>query len=97
MRRATIGFIPSLLDFVSKQLFQEKIQPILERYLEDSVHQIRLEAIQCLIQLKKKHFNQDWLEQILLAKMQLFCTHQKFALRIHTLFIINEVLFEVSD
>jgi serine/threonine-protein phosphatase 2A regulatory subunit A len=58
---------------------------------------VRLEAIQCLIKLKNEQFNEKWLESLLMEKLSEFSSHSKFAIRIHTLFIINSVFHELSD
>ena len=66
-------------------------------WLEDSVHTVRVEAILCLVKLKSTCFNLDWLEKLLDSKLEEFHKHSKFSIRIHTLFIIQNVFKEVSD
>jgi len=38
VRLATVTFLPNLKKFISQELFNDKISPILKLYLEDSVH-----------------------------------------------------------
>ena len=56
-----------------------------------------MQAIQCLILLKKESMDREWLENIFTEKLEEFHCHTKFAIRIHTLFTINELYKEVSD
>ena len=89
--------MPNLLEFISLKLFTEKIEPIFKEYLEDGVHQVRMEAVKCMIILKTKYLDQKWLEDVINDKFEVFCKHDKFAIRIHTLFAINELHKEVGD
>lgn len=97
MRLATVQYLPNLLEFISKESFAEKIEPIFKEYLEDGVHLVRMEAVRCMIKLKKTYLNQNWLQAIIIEKFEVFSKHDKFAIRIHTLLAINELLPEVSD
>jgi len=56
-----------------------------------------MQAIQCLILLKKESMDREWLENVFTEKLEEFHCHTKFAIRIHTLFTINELYKEVSD
>lgn len=47
--------------------------------------------------MKNTVFNLDWLERLLDSKLDEFHNHAKFSIRIHTLFIIQNVHKEVSD
>jgi serine/threonine-protein phosphatase 2A regulatory subunit A len=97
VRLATIQFIPALAASISQNSFKEHIEPLLKQWLEDSVHTIRVETIICLVKLKNTCFNLEWLERLLDSKLEEFCKHQKFSIRIHTLFTIQNVHKEVSD
>ena len=97
VRLATCQFIPALAASVSQNTFKEHIEPLLKTWLEDTVHTVRVEAILCLVKLKNTVFNLDWLERLLETKVDEFHKHAKFSIRIHTLFIIQNVHKEVSD
>lgn len=98
VRLATISFIPKLLDFVTKQKFIEKVQPILLKYMEDSVHEIRLTSVNCLLDLARgDYFDLAWLEGVFSERLQTFSKHAKFAIRLHTLFMVNDICQAVSD
>jgi hypothetical protein len=94
---ATCQFIPSLASSISQNTFKEHIEPLLKGWLEDTVHTVRVETILCLVKLKNTCFNLDWLERLIDAKLEDFHKHAKFSIRIHTLFIIQNVHKEVSD
>ena len=89
VRLATIDFIPLLVSSVSKKCFEEEVEPLLKQFLEDTVHSIRIDAIQCLIKLKDQYFNQQWLEKVINERLEEFHKHPKFTIRIHSLFCIN--------
>lgn len=97
IRLATINFVPSFASFVSKQLFRDKIEPILLSLFEDSVHGVRMEAIKVVIKLKDQYFDLKWLEQLVDKKLDELHKHARFGLRIHTLFMVNELHLQVSD
>lgn len=52
VRLATVSYLPHFLEFTSRKLFTERIEPIFKSYLEDSVHQVRMEAVKCMIKMK---------------------------------------------
>jgi len=65
---ATIEFVPNMVDFISKDTFDTKILPLLKVWLEDTVHQVRVETVKCLMKLKSNNnsnFDQLWLENLL--------------------------------
>lgn len=98
VRLATISFIPKLLDFVSKMKFTQKVLPILLKYMEDTVHQIRVQAVNCLLELARgDHFDLAWLENLFAEKLSDSSSHAKFAIRIHTLFTVNDIYQAISD
>ena len=97
MRLATIDFTPALSEHVTEAVFTESIEPLLLKHLEDSVHSIRIEAINCLIKLKNQQKNQAWLQDVVAKKLEEFSSHPRFSIRIHTLFCINNVISEVTD
>lgn len=94
---ATIHFIPALAKNISESTFKDQVEPMLKQWLEDPVHSVRMEVITYLVKLKKEVFNLDWLERLLDLKMEEFHKHIKFAVRIHTLFVISNVYNEVSE
>eukprot|EP00347_Sterkiella_histriomuscorum_P009905 403339428 len=96
VKLAVIQFIPSLAEFIPKQLFKERLEEHVISWLSDAVFQVREEAIQILIQLKEKIFDQDWLEETIERKCQDFHQHEKFGIRIHTIFLIQKVAEHVS-
>jgi len=69
----------------------------LKGWLEDTVHSVRVETVNCLIQLKTEQFNTSWLENLLEEKLDDLYQHKKFGLRIHTFFAINLLFKEVTD
>ena len=98
VRLATISFIPKLLEFVTKRKFSEKVLPILIKYTEDAVHEIRLTSVNCMLDLARSdHFDLAWLEDLFTERLQTFSTNSKFAIRLHTLFMINNIYQAVSD
>mmetsp|Transcript_22359 Transcript_22359/g.34617 ORF Transcript_22359/g.34617 Transcript_22359/m.34617 type:complete len:126 (+) Transcript_22359:1406-1783(+) len=56
-----------------------------------------MEAINCFIKLKSDHFDQAWLESIMQRKLEEFSSHQRFSIRIHTLFCIAQLKDAVSE
>ena len=97
MRLATVEYLPNLLKYISKEQFADQIEPIFKEYLEDGVHLVRMEAVRCMIKLKKEYLDQRWLESIIIDKFEIFVKHEKFSIRIHTLLAINELFLEISD
>lgn len=68
------------------------------KYMEDSVHEIRLTSVNCLLDLARgDHFDLSWLEGIFTERLQTFSKHAKFAIRLHTLFMVNDIHQSVSD
>lgn len=50
-----------------------------------------------MIKMKTEWLDQKWLEAIIVEKFDNFYKHEKFTIRIHTLFAINELAKEISD
>ena len=50
-----------------------------------------------MIKLKTSYLDQKWLENIITNNFDKFSKHEKFSIRIHTLFAINELHKEVGD
>jgi serine/threonine-protein phosphatase 2A regulatory subunit A len=96
VKLAIIEFIPLLCELIDKEVFKQKLEGVVLGWLADNVFQIREEAINTLMTLKDNLFDLQWLEQLLEAKMEEFYAHQRFALRIHTLFIIQKSFDKVS-
>lgn len=65
VRLATVQYLPHFLEFISRQLFADRIEPIFKSYLEDSVHQVRMETVKCIIKMKTKWLDQSWLEAMI--------------------------------
>lgn len=86
-----------LAEFLEKQAFQSKLEEVVLNWLSDPVYQIRDEAINVLITLKSKIFDQQWLEQISERKIDEFISHEKFGQRIQSVFFISKVYGDVSD
>ena len=61
------------------------------------MHQIRMEAVHCMITIKTKFLDQQWLEDVIVEKFSTFFNHAKFTMRIHILFAVNELHKEISD
>lgn len=53
VRLATIRLCPGIPSFLSREVFSNTVEPILLKWLEDSVHQVRMETISCLVKLKE--------------------------------------------
>lgn len=51
VRLAAINYIPELLDFISPERFDQKILPLIQTFQQDSVHEIRVRAVQVLLSL----------------------------------------------
>jgi hypothetical protein len=91
-----LRFLPSLATFVSESLFKERLlEPVILHLTGDSVFQIREEAVALLVKLREQQgekpgslFTQAWLEECLENKAREFHIHEKFSLRIQTLFLI---------
>lgn len=49
-----------------------------------------------MIKLKEKVFDQDWLENIIEKKCNEFSSHEKFSIRIHTIFLVLKVTEHVA-
>lgn len=91
IRLSTISICPSIPDYLSKEKFTELIEPILLNWLEDSVHEVRMEAVICIVKLKDNHFGSSWLEGFVAKKLEQLHRNTRFGLRIHTLFMVNEL------
>ena len=81
VKLALISFIPQLFSFLDKNLFKERLEPVVLSLMADSVFQIREEAASLLLNLKEERapFDQQWLEDSLEAKSREFQGHEKFA------------------
>lgn len=55
------------------------------------MHQVRMETINCLVKLKNESYDLQWLETIVQERLSELHKNPSFSLRIHTLFIINEL------
>lgn len=97
MRLSIIEFCPEMATFLSKNKFKEHVEPLLKLWLEDSVHQVRLEAVNALIKLKTNSFNLEWLENIVDQKLEELHKHTRFGFRMHTLHMISLLHTQVSD
>lgn len=49
VRLAAINFCQTLPELVSESSFKEHVEPLLKKWLEDGVHSVRVEAVNCLI------------------------------------------------
>ena len=56
-----------------------------------------METIKCLVRLKNESFDLEWLEATIEERLQDLHKNPSFALRIHTLFIVNELQSQVTD
>ena len=100
VKLALVNFMPQLAQFMEPGHFKERMEPVIMGLLSDPVFQIREEAIGLMIQLKEQGtggFNQRWLEDALETKAKEFYTHEKFAQRIHTIFLIQKVSGKVDN
>lgn len=99
VKLALIQFIPQLAGFLDKNLFKERLEPVVLTLMADTVFQIREDAASLLLSLKedKAPFNQDWLEECLEQKAREFHGHEKFSIRIQTIFLILRVANNVSQ
>ena len=75
------------------------MQPTLVQWLKDPVYQIREQAIVILIQLSKELMDQRWLEEEIFSEALIseFSRNAKFQLRIHCLFMIQNLYKEVTN
>lgn len=94
--------MPELAQFLDTSLFKDRLESVIINLMSDSVFQIREEATQLLLTLKEKNqpggpFDQRWLQDTLESKAREFHTHEKFAQRIQTLFLIQRVVGKVDD
>ena len=96
VKLALIQFIPQLTEFVDKDLFRNKLEGVMMGFLQDSVYQIREEAINLIIQMREKMYDQAWFENAIDTKAKEFHEHEKFSIRIHTVFVIQRVYDKVS-
>jgi len=85
--------MPELAQFLDTALFKDRLESVIMGLMSDTVFQIREEATQLLLLLKDKNkaggpFDQRWLQDSLEKKAREFHTHEKFAQRIQTLFLI---------
>lgn len=82
--------MPQLAQFLDKNLFKERLESVILGMLSDPVFQIREEAVSLMLTLKddKGPFDSRWLQDSLESKAREFHTHEKFAQRIQTLFLI---------
>jgi len=97
IRLAVCEFIPGLVEYLDKKTFQEKIENLVIDFMSDPAFHIREQAVYTLIQLKDKMFGQSWLEQLVEKKLTEFSSHEKFNIRIQTLFVVKKLHGELSN
>lgn len=65
--------------------------------LMDSVFTIREEALKAMIDISETIFDKSWLEQCVVRKVEEFAKHERFMIRIQSLFMVNKLCERVSS
>lgn len=91
-----VQFLPKLAKFMERSTFSQKIESQLVNMLMDPVFAIREESANALILLSKSIYDRDWLDGLIVSKLEEFAKHKTFMIRIHSVHLMNNMSTHIT-